>query len=225
MQLPLAIDPESKPHGRLPARIRPMEATPAAGPFDDDEYLFEPWWPGWRAIAFIEAGRVRLQTEQLNDLLESFPEFSELGALPHDAVILDGTILVLDHRGRPDSDLLRRRLHEPGLIAGRPAFLAADMLHMGDRSLLSRPYGERRERLHALLRGGDSWIPSRGYRGEGRTVGEAMAEMGMEAISARKLSARYRSGPAGDAWLRLPLVDTRHPGQRPSLSVIEKLPL
>ena len=202
-----------------------MEATPAGAPFDDDDYLFEPWWPGWRAIAFIESGRVRLQAEQFNDPLESFPDLAELSRLPHDAVILDGTILVLDDRGRPDPDLLRRRLGEPGFSGGRPAFVAADMLHLGDRSLMARPYAERRERLHALLRGGESWVPSRGFRGEGKTVGEAMAEMGMEAISARRLNARYRSGPAGDAWLRLPLIDTRRPGERPTLSVIQKLPL
>ena len=201
-----------------------MEATAAAGPFDDDDYVFEPWWPGSRAIAFIESGHVRLQAEQLSELLESFPELAELAWLPHDA-ILDGTVLVLDDRGRPDPDLLRRRLHEPGTMVGRPAFVAADLLHLDDRPLLSRPYAERRERLHALLRGGESWIPSRGFRGEGKTVGEAMAEMGMEAISARRLTARYRAGPAGDAWLRLPLIDTRRPGERPSLSVIEKLPL
>ena len=202
-----------------------MEPTPGPRPFDDPDYVFEPWWPGARAIAFIESGHVRLQTDQLADLLDRFPDLTELGALPHDAVILDGTILVLDDRGRPDPDLLRRRLNEPGFTAGRPAFVAADLLHLGDERLTSRPYAERRKRLHVLLRGGESWIASRGFPGEGRTVGDAMAEMGMEAISARRLSARYRPGPAGDAWLRLPLVESRRPGERPSLSLIQKLPL
>ena len=225
VQLPLSIDPESAPRrSALPARFRPMEPTLGGAPFDDDDYVFEPWWQGARSIAFLEGGRVRLNTDQLADPLEALPELGEAPPLRDDRVILDGTVLVLDERGRPDADLLRERLGG-GRREGRPAFVASDLLQVGDESLLARPYAQRRERLHLRLRGGESWIASRGFRGEGRTVAEAMAEMGMEAISARRLGARYRFGPAGDAWLRLPLVDTRRPGERPSLSVIQKLPL
>ena len=38
-----------------------MQATVVDAPFDDPGYLFEPWWPGARAIAFCEHGALRLQ--------------------------------------------------------------------------------------------------------------------------------------------------------------------
>ena len=226
VQLPLSIDPEPPdPKGRLPQRITPMQPTLGGAAFDDPDYVFEPWWPGTRSIAFVERGRVRLQAEQFGDPLENFPDLAELRSLRDEVLILDGTILVLDRHGTPDSRLLRRRLRDPGFTEGRPAFVAADLLHHGEDSLLAVPYRQRRERLQKLLRGVESWIASRGFAGEGKTVADAMAEMGMEAISARRLTAAYRSGPAGDAWFRLPIVDTRPPGVRPTLSVIQKLPL
>ena len=224
VQLPLWIE-AAEPGDRLPVRIRPMQATLASGPFDDPDYLFEPWWPGARAIAFIERGRMRLQTEQLNDPLETFPELARVGGKLEDvAAIFDGTLLVLDQRGRPDPDLLRRRLRGRPAPAARPALVAADLLYFDDQPLVQRPFSERRERLNALLRDGDTCVASRGFRGEGRTVAAALAEMGLEAISARQLAARYRPGPAGEAWLRIPIVE-RFSSGRPQLSVIQKLPL
>ena len=203
-----------------------MRASDAAGPFDDPAYHFEPWWPGARVIAFVEGGEVRLQSEQLTDLLESFPELTELPRqLGSDAVALDGTLLVLDLAGRPDPELLRRRLSERGVHAGRPAFVASDLLYEEGASLTSRPYSERRGRLRAVIRRGETAIVGRGFPGEGLTVAAALAGIGMEAISARRFSARYRSGPAGDAWLRVPIIEPAPRAVRPTLSVIQKLPL
>lgn len=203
-----------------------MQASDAAGPFDDPAYHFEPWWPGARVIAFVEAGAVRLQSEQLTDLLESFPELVDLpGQLRADAVAIDGTLLVLDIAGRPDAELLRRRLTERGFAIGRPAFVASDLIYIDGTSLAARPFSERRDRLKALVRRGETTIVGRGFPGEGMTVAAALGELGMEAISARRLAARYRTGPAGDAWLRVPIAEPVPRAVRPTLSVIQKLPL
>ena len=75
-QLDLSI-PAGAGGDRLPDRIAPMQATPGVTPFDDPAYLFEPWWPGVRALAWIDGGRlVRLRAEGLADAMTAF---SELG--------------------------------------------------------------------------------------------------------------------------------------------------
>ncbi|MDQ3880105.1 MAG: hypothetical protein M3295_03385 [Chloroflexota bacterium] len=225
MQLPLSID-APEPAGRLPLTVRPMHATDGDRPFDDRGYYFEPWWPGVRALPFVEAGTVRLQSEQLSDLLESFPELESLGdQLRLDGVVMDGTLLVLDDAGRPDPELLRRRLADRDASGGRAAFVATDLLYLDGQWVGSRPFSERRDRLRALVRKGETTIVGRGFREEGVTVAEALGELGMDAISARKLSARYRPGPAADAWLRVPIWQPAPRSVRPTLSVIQKLPL
>jgi hypothetical protein len=55
-----------------------MQPSVGAGPFDDPDYLFEPWWPGVRALAWIDDGRlVRLQAEGMADALTAFAELGE----------------------------------------------------------------------------------------------------------------------------------------------------
>lgn len=222
-QLPLSI-PDDGPGGRLPRRVAPMQPSSVDGPFDDVGYLFEPWWPGARALAYIEDGRLRLEVVGLTDALASVPELSVLvELLAEDAVVLDGTLLALDDAGRPDAELLRSRLGGDRQ-AGRVAFVASDLLWSGGGSLLRRRFEARRRRLEQVLAEGDACIVGRAYRREGRLVAEALAALGIDGLSARALDARYRGGQAGEAWLRAP-VASREPRPRPTLALIQRLPL
>jgi len=221
-QLPLSIPTDSG--RRLPARVAPMQPAAVDAPFDDPDYLFEPWWPGLRAIAFVEAGSLRLQAHGLSDALAAFPELDELPRqLLADGVVLDGTLLVLDRGGSPDNALLRARL-EDGRRAGSPAYVASDLIWSDAASWVRRPYRARRQRLQEVLPDGDRATVGHGYRGEGTLLAEALARIGLDGLSARRLGARYRAGPSGDAWLRAPIVPAPARG-RPSLSLIQRLPL
>ncbi len=203
-----------------------MSPSPAEVPFDDGEYFFEPWWPGARAFAFVEGGRLRLQTDHLVDPLATFPELAVIAAqLAADGVVLDGTLLVLDDEGRPDADLLRRRLADPAAAGGEAAFVASDLVWVDGLALTERPFYERRARLISVLRDGRLCVASRGLRGEGVTLAAAVATMGLSEISARAWNGRYRAGPAGVDWLRLPVVQTPATQTRPLLVLLERLPL
>lgn len=201
-----------------------MVATPVDEPFDDGDYLFEPWWPGVRAIVFVERGALRLQVDGLADALVAFPEVADLPAqLGEDGVVLDGTLLVLDDAGRPDAGLLRARLDRSGR-PGRAAYVASDLLWAGGQPVTRRSFRIRRQWLEAILEPGDRATVGRGYPADGTLVAEALATLGIEGLSARHLDARYRSGPAGGAWLRAPITPAE-PRARPTLALILKLPL
>lgn len=201
-----------------------MQATDIDAPFDDPGYLFEPWWPGTRAIAFCERGALRLQVAGLSDALAAFPELVTMPSqLAEDGVAMDGTLLVLDTAGRPDADLLRARLGGHGL-PGRPAYVASDLLWSGGQPAVSRSFAVRRRWLEAILTPGDRVTVGRAYVGDGTVVAEALAALGIDGLSARQLSARHRAGSAGDAWLRAPLT-AAEPRPRPTLALILRLPL
>ncbi len=207
-----------------------MQPTLGAAPFDDPDYLFEPWWPGVRAIAFVEGGRLRLQAEGLADALDAVPEVAELGTqLRSDAVALDGMLLVLDAIGRPDAGLLRARLASADAPrrSGRAAFVASDLLWADGASLTRRPFRFRRQRLEEIVVAGRRMAVAHAYPGDGTLVAEALQELGVEHMSARRLAARYRSGAAGDGWLRLPVggPPLQPVPRRPALTLIQKLPL
>jgi bifunctional non-homologous end joining protein LigD len=201
-----------------------MQPAALDAPFDDPDYLFEPWWPGVRAIAFAERGSLRLQVDGLADALAAFPEVVELtDQLAEDGVVLDGALLVLDEAGRPDAGLLRIRLDGAGR-PGRPAYVASDLLWAGGESVVRRSFRVRRRWLEAILSPGDRVTVGRGYVGDGTLVAEALASLGIDGLSARQLSARYRAGVADLAWLRAPITPPE-PRPRPTLALILKLPL
>jgi len=223
-QLPLQIDPGER--RALPHRLQPMQPTLSDAPFDDPGWFFEPWWPGAPALAYVEDFQVRLQIEHLADPLAAFPELASVGADFHnDQLIVEGALLVLDDDGTPDQELLRHRLSEPGSRAGTPAFVVSDLLYDLGESLLNMPFEARRQRLSEVLTDTDRAVVSRGFRGEGITLAEAIMAMGLTEISARKLSGRYRPGTRDDSWLRVPVVESPAAPTRPLLTLLQRLPI
>lgn len=218
---------EREAAGGLP-QLRPMLPLAAEAPFDDPEWFFEPWWAGASVLLYLEAGQLRLQTEHLADPLQAFPELRGIGRhFADEGLIVEGALLVLDEEGRPDSDLLRRRLAAEGAgdRRGQPAIVCSDLLYERGLSLLGLPFQRRRDRLAAQLTDGERVVISRGLRGEGLTLADALASMGLHEISARQLSARYRPGQQDAAWLRLPVSETPARHARPLLAVLQRLPL
>jgi bifunctional non-homologous end joining protein LigD len=224
-QLELSIEAPGASSRSLPNTLRLAQPAQGGLAFDDPDYFFEPWWPGTRALLYLEGGHLRLQTEHLADPLDRFPELADLAAhFAGDGLIVDGTLLVLDGDGRPDTDLLRRRLADPDDGEGHAAFVASDLLYRDGLPLGAR-FDERRRQLTGLMHDGDWCVLARGVRGDGETLAEAVASLGLSELSGRRLSARYRPGTGGDAWLRLSIRDEPAPERRPLLALLQRLPL
>jgi bifunctional non-homologous end joining protein LigD len=240
-QLALGLEPGS---GGLIDRIRPMLPTDGEGPFDDPGYVFEPWWPGIRAFVSVEGGVVRVRAESIGDPTSRFPELAQLpGLVRADGVVLDATLMVLDAEGRPSTRLLEERLAigdgdgpaaggtperarsaRPPLPIGAAALVASDLVFHEGHDLSSRPFGSRRAGLAELLEPSAWCMAARGFVGEGTRVASVLAPLGFTALSARRLDARLRRGPAGDAWFRVPLVAAPR-ALPPILAVVARLPL
>jgi len=232
-QLVLALDEQSAaPMTDIPGPGRSTAMLPGHGtqPFDDEGWFFEPWWPGVLATIVIDDGRVTLMAGQLADPLPAFPELrSVAGQVRSRRAIIPGTLLVLDGDGRPDPAALRARLAgenvRGGAFSGTGAFICADLIDRDGRSLADLPFGGRRAALLELVVDGDQFLSSRGLRGEGRTLADAAASMGIESVSARRLDAPWRPGVAAESWLRLPVVGTSVGPTRPLLVLLQRLPL
>jgi bifunctional non-homologous end joining protein LigD len=200
------------PEAGVPEDLTPMLAAVGELPRADDlRWGYEFKWDGVRALAHVRGGRLRLRARSGNDVTATYPE---LGRLPellsgHDAV-LDGEVVALDARGRPDFGLLQGRMHRTGpeiagLAAGAPvSYLVFDLLAWDGDSLLDRPYAERRERLDALGLGSDRWVTTPWFRGDVPGVGDlvqaASLENGLEGVVAKRLDSVYRPGGRGPDW-------------------------
>jgi bifunctional non-homologous end joining protein LigD len=94
----------------MPRQIRPMLATLVDAPFSDAEWFYEVKWDGYRAVAFLEAGKLRLVSRNQNELTNQFPELAGLAAgVAARTAVLDGEICALDEEGRPSFSLMQQR--------------------------------------------------------------------------------------------------------------------
>lgn len=170
-------------------------------------WVFEVKWDGYRAIATVAGGEVRLTSRRGLDLTRDFPELAELGALieGHDA-ILDGEVVLLDEQGRPSFEKLQNRSQYPG----EAHYVAFDLLRLDARSLLREPYTTRRERLAALIGDGTRRV----HLGEqlGTDADEALAisrELGLEGVVAKRADSVYQPGRRGHTWIKIKHVLTQ----------------
>ena len=113
-------------------------------PFDSPDHIFELKWDGFRVIAFVENGTLRLQSRNLRDITTTFSELSELPELlKPDNTIVDGEVVCFDKEGKPSFSLLQKRLREEPFRskAGIPdvSYIVFDVLYADGKDLTSEP--------------------------------------------------------------------------------------
>lgn len=69
--------------------IQPMLLTMANKAFDDENYIFEPKWDGWRILIHKQGDRIAAYTRQGNCVTRKFPELEAV----HDAIQAESAIL------------------------------------------------------------------------------------------------------------------------------------
>ena len=79
--------------------FQPMPLSRRALPFDHAEWIFELKYDGFRALAVIENGRTQLISRNGHPF--NFSELRNLVSHSAGKIILDGEIVCLDQRGRP----------------------------------------------------------------------------------------------------------------------------
>jgi bifunctional non-homologous end joining protein LigD len=250
-QLSLELDPASP---MAPESLRPMLARPAQAPFDSQDHLFEPYWGGRRALAFLEpavtetsggtfltaggGASVRITGEDGSDVAPRLPELAGLALrLEAGSAVLDGELVAVDASGRADAAALERRL---GGGLGRPvAFLAFDLLYLDGRLLLSWPLERRRRELARAVRPGPEIVVVPATVGEGRALHDAVAAQGLGGVLARVRTSPYLPGVRSRLWRSIAAStgsgdqgpDDEAPAgppdapNAPVLAVIERLPL
>jgi ATP-dependent DNA ligase len=153
-------------------------------------WAYEPKWDGFRAIAFVDGGRLTLQSRGGRPLGRYFPEL----ALPAGRLVLDGEIVIEGDGGRADFDALQQRIHPAAsrvalLAEQTPArFVAFDLLALGDDALLERPFAERRAALAEVA------APAALTPQAADPAGAEAWLLGAEGVVAKRLDAPYHPG-------------------------------
>jgi bifunctional non-homologous end joining protein LigD len=191
----------------LPKQLKPELATlvdtPPAG-----EWIYEIKYDGYRILARIEKGEVRLITRNDNDWTLRMPQLVKaLDALKLRDSWLDGEVVVLNDQGLPDFQALQRAF-EIGRSVDIVYYLF-DAPFLNGEDLRQHPVEERRARLEEMLPG-NRRSPlrfSQAFAGNDRSGGHrdivaSACAMSLEGLIGKRLGSVYFSGRSSD-WIKL----------------------
>jgi bifunctional non-homologous end joining protein LigD len=194
----------------MPASIYPMLAESVNEPFDGADWLFEIKWDGYRAIAFIENGKVRLVSRNQNDLTPRYPELKDLPQFVQGKnAILDGEVVALDEDGKASFSLMQQRTgFRPGgkravANAGVPVlYYAFDLLYLDGYDWRKVPVEERKRKLKSVVMAGDALRYSDHYEEHGKALFEIARKKGLEGIVAKRRASCYEERRSRE-WLKI----------------------
>ena len=204
---PISSGPVKAP---MPRSIYPMLAESVEKPFDGADWLFEIKWDGYRAIAFLENGKVRLVSRNQNELTGRYPELQDLAKqVKAKVAILDGEVVALDDEGRPSFSLMQQRTgFRPGgkrgaTRAGVPVvYYAFDLLYLEGDDWRRVPLEERKRKLASIIRTEDVLRYSDHYEAQGKALFEMAAQKKLEGILAKRRNSIYEERRSRE-WLKI----------------------
>jgi len=194
----------------MPTTIHPMLAESVEQPFDDEEWLFEIKWDGYRAVAFIENRKVRLVSRNQNEFTARYPELKDLpDFIKANNAILDGEVVALDEDGRASFSLMQQRTgfraggRRAAVKADVPVlYYAFDLLYLDGYDWRRMPLEDRKGKLASILRGGDALRYSDHYAADGKALFEIARQKKLEGILAKRRASFYEERRSRE-WLKI----------------------
>jgi len=197
---PRDLDLEDLPREKLGRVVKPMLAESVDEAFDRIDWIFEMKWDGYRTIAEIENGSVKLYSRNNQPFNEKFSEVAKsLEKFPGNA-ILDGEVVVVDKEGKPNFGWLQ---DYPKSKHGELIYYVFDILHYDGHNLRSLPLIERKGLLKKILPD----LPHVKYSDHIEERGEAFfmqaQKHNLEGIIAKDSKSTYKENTRSFHWLKI----------------------
>ncbi|HSD63547.1 MAG TPA: DNA ligase D [Ignavibacteriaceae bacterium] len=177
-----------------------MLATLISEPFDDENWLYEIKWDGYRAIAEIESGEVKLYSRNNNPFNKKYPGIVKSLEYFDKDMVLDGEIVILNEQGKASFQLLQvYGKSEKGTLV----YYVFDILHYEGKNLTNIPLEERKMILKDVLPD----IPNIRFNDhilkEGKAFYRLAGENELEGIIAKNIHSKYLTNNRSKEWLKL----------------------
>jgi len=174
---------------------------------DGDRWLHEIKWDGYRLLADLHDGEVKLRSRNGLDWTGDFPEVVQaVRVLPVDDARLDGELVVLDEKGRSDFAALQRVID--GSSKAPLRYLLFDLPGVAGVDISAAPLLERKTLLKALIGDTPGTLAfSDHVLGHGPQVFAASGEAGYEGIVSKQVDAPYVNVRAR-SWVKVKHEDT-----------------
>ncbi|MFP3598946.1 DNA ligase D [Chryseobacterium sp. SIMBA_029] len=168
--------------------------------FDDEDWIFEIKWDGYRAVADLSHKVPLFYSRNGISFLSKFEKVSQDFSLQKHKMILDGEIVAYDENGKPNFQLLQQIGDNPNLALVYQVF---DLLWLNGHSTEEIPLLQRKELLKEALVETDSikycdHIPEKGI-----DFFNQMKKMELEGMIAKKADSLYLENHRSTDWLKI----------------------
>ena len=185
----------------LPQRQAPQLASVADAPPEAAGWLTEIKLDGYRLLASVRDGEVKLTTRNGNDWTDRLPAVAAaVRQLDVASALVDGELVALDKSSVSNFPMLQAALSD-----GRDEtlfFILFDLLYLDGWDLRACALRDRKQLLHGL----NTWQGMLRYsdhsEGDAVRMREAACRMKLEGIICKQADAPYKSG-RGHSWLKV----------------------
>jgi bifunctional non-homologous end joining protein LigD len=191
---------EAAPAGKFPSGLTPMLATLVDKPFDQAGWLYEVKWDGYRALAFLNKGKVELKSRNNKSFNEKFYPITQALSRWKINAVIDGEIVVVGENGISNfGDLQNWRSEADGELL----FYVFDILWYEGKKLTDLPLMDRKAILKDVLPKDELIKVSDYFLETGTTFYETAKKIGLEGIIAKKANSVYYPGDRSKEWLKI----------------------
>jgi bifunctional non-homologous end joining protein LigD len=184
-----------------PDFIAPQLATMVKTPPSTSDWIHEVKFDGYRTLARIEDGAVRMLTRADNDWTSKFRGLAgELERLDIANAILDGEIVAVGEDGQMSFHALQQALSEDRHDVLH--YYIFDLMFLNGQDFRQKPLSERKQELRKLIPQNQGHIHySEHFDSPGPEVFHHACGIALEGIVSKRKSSPYRSGRT-KAWLK-----------------------
>jgi bifunctional non-homologous end joining protein LigD len=185
---------------KLSDYITPMLATTGDNAFDNEEWIFEIKWDGYRAVADVSNKPLQLYSRNGLSFLGKYPVIeNELKEQTH-PMILDGEIVAYNEDGKPDFQALQHFDDDSEVTLIYHVF---DLLFLNGHSTKDLPLIQRKELLRDALTETPHVKFCDHVEREGKAFYNTILEANLEGMMAKKKSSTYREGIRSEEWIKI----------------------
>ena len=186
----------------FPSNIKPMLATLTDEPFDDDGWIYEIKWDGYRAVSYLHKSKVEIQSRNNLSFTEKYHAVTSALKNWNINAVIDGEIIAMNDKGVASFQQLQNFGNK-----GESLYLqyyVFDIIWLDGKDLTDLTLLERKKILQSIIPEDDNIIKySDHVVATGNDFFKLAIDRGLEGIMAKKSDSTYVKNFRTKLWLKI----------------------
>jgi bifunctional non-homologous end joining protein LigD len=179
---------------------KPMLATLIDKPFEEEGWIYEIKWDGYRALGFMKEGKISLKSRNNISFETKFPPIYKALQDWDANAIVDGEIVALNDKGLPNFEALQNWQSNAD---GTLVYYVFDVLWYNGYDITMLPLSERRAILQSILPDNKLIQFSDNFDTTAKKLLQRAKSKGLEGIMAKKSDSIYKLDYRSKEWLKI----------------------